>query len=439
MASLGFLKDRAVSRAKNAAKNTISRLRRAAARMRGVPLPSSPPDAPGSRGCVVILEIAVPEWDASAGARNIYEFIRTLVADGWTVRYWPIVPTDIPAYTGPLRAMGVEVATGSLRPTLTQWLRGLPRIDMVMICRPDVAQAYLPAVRRATRAPILFYGHDLHFARMELQAQLTGDASLAAAAERSKELERWVWREVDTSIYPTAEEVTAVRELEPQVTVLPVTIFCFEEFPYRTAQPSGADLLFVGSFGHAPNVDAATWLATEIMPLIRQRHPDAKLSIVGSSPTPAVRALNGDGVHVLGRVSDEELSEIYRRTRVTVIPLRFGAGLKLKVVEALVAGVPVVTTPVGAQGLADAIPFAVETSAEDIATRTGEILASGEGPWIERSMRGSDYVRARFDRAAMRRSLDAAFNAAFVRRGAAIPQAPSTADAKGEVADAGAQ
>lgn len=427
MASIGFLKDQLVRQMKNAAKDAITRLCRANVLIRGKALPRSPPDAAGSRGCVVILEMAVPEWDANAGARNIYEFIRTLLSDGWTVRYWPLVPADIPAYTGPLRAMGVEVATGTIRPTLARWLRSLARIDLVMICRPDVAQAYLSLVRRTTRAPILFYGHDLHFARMELQAKLNGDIGLLAAAARSKELERWIWRRADASIYPTSEEVAVVRELEPHVIALPVTIFCFDDFPYRTAQPTGANLLFVGSFGHAPNVDAAIWLATEIMPLVRQRHPNVTLSIVGSSPTPAVRALNGDGIHVRGRVSDEELAEIYRRTRVAVVPLRFGAGLKLKVVEALVAGVPLVTTPVGAQGLDGVVPFDVEATADDIARRVGDMLQRDEAQWLERSARGSDYVRARFDRAAMQRSLESAFSAAFAHCGLPMADAPSIA------------
>src|SRR6516165_4130539 len=87
------------------------------------------------------------------------------------------------------------------------------------------------------------------------------------------------------------------------------------------------------------------------MPLIWQQAPDATLKLVGANPSPTVRALAGARVEVAGRVSEDELRARYARARIAMVPLRIGAGVKSKVVEALREGLPLVTTNVGAQGL----------------------------------------------------------------------------------------
>ena len=127
--------------------------------------------------------------------------------------------------------------------------------------------------------------------------------------------------------------------------------YCFEHFASPRTAPQRPEIIFIAGFGHPPNEDAAIWLVTEVLPLIRAEVPDAQLSIIGSNPTERVRALVGEGVVMFANVSDSELRAAYDRARVAVVPLRCGAGVKLKVVEALRAGVPLVTTPVGAQGL----------------------------------------------------------------------------------------
>jgi glycosyltransferase involved in cell wall biosynthesis len=98
-------------------------------------------------------------------------------------------------------------------------------------------------------------------------------------------------------------------------------------------------------------VDAAVWLASDVMKLVWEQIPDATLSLVGANPTEAVRSLAGARVEVRGRVSEDELRARYARARIAMVPLRMGAGVKSKVVEALREGLPLVTTSVGAQGL----------------------------------------------------------------------------------------
>ena len=131
-------------------------------------------------------------------------------------------------------------------------------------------------------------------------------------------------------------------------TIIP---YAYEEFGGDREPARNHEILFVAGFGHPPNVDAAVWLASDVMKLIWEKVPDATLALVGANPTPVVRSIASSRVEVRGRVSEDELRARYGRARIAIVPLRMGAGVKSKVVEALREGLPLVTTQVGAQGL----------------------------------------------------------------------------------------
>jgi O-antigen biosynthesis protein len=119
------------------------------------------------------------------------------------------------------------------------------------------------------------------------------------------------------------------------------------------------DILFVAGFKHPPNEDAAAWLVEQVMPRVWAQRPDARLTLAGSHPTKRVRGLAGAQVTVTGSLSEDALLRCYQRARVAVIPLRIGAGVKFKTVEAMARGLPLVTTPVGVQGL-DRLPAGMQ-------------------------------------------------------------------------------
>jgi len=108
-------------------------------------------------------------------------------------------------------------------------------------------------------------------------------------------------------------------------------------------------VLFVGSFPHHPNRDAAHWLVEEIMPLVRAEDPSIFTYVVGSSPTEDILALESESVRILGWVPD--LTNLLEHARLSVAPLRYGAGVKGKVGESMAHGLPVVTTRLGAEGM----------------------------------------------------------------------------------------
>ncbi len=109
-------------------------------------------------------------------------------------------------------------------------------------------------------------------------------------------------------------------------------------------------LVFTGVMDYPPNIDAVVWFAKDIWPALRQRYPELIFDIVGAKPTPVVRALgNIPGVRVVGEVPD--IRPYVQRARAFVVPLRSGGGTRLKILQAMALGCPVISTALGAEGL----------------------------------------------------------------------------------------
>jgi glycosyltransferase involved in cell wall biosynthesis len=120
--------------------------------------------------------------------------------------------------------------------------------------------------------------------------------------------------------------------------------------PAAVNAQAGPRLVFVGTMDYYPNVEAATSFTRNIWPRLRERQPELRLWIVGAKPTPAVQALGGrDGITVTGTVDD--VRPYYGGALAAIVPLRTGGGTRLKILEAMAAGVPVISTPIGAEGL----------------------------------------------------------------------------------------
>ena len=129
----------------------------------------------------------------------------------------------------------------------------------------------------------------------------------------------------------------------------------------------------LGTFRHPPNVDSIRFLVREIWPMVRQELPDAQLQLVGSNPTREASASfhsPKNGVHLRGYVSPEELDALLGEARVLLAPLRFGAGLKGKVVDAWAHSLPVCTTPIGSEGITRHEMFGTSGGGDD-----------GDGAW----------------------------------------------------------
>ena len=358
------------------------------------------------RKVVLVIDHYVPMPDRDAGSRAIMACLRVLLDAGFMVKFWPHNLSYNATYTEVLQDLGIEVFHGPEQAPFDSWIRSVGReFDLILVSRPEVAEDVMPSLRRYSRAPVVYYGHDLHFRRMRQQAEVTGDERLLRLADHMREREFSIWRQADLSLYLSEEEAQIALALQPDAKIGSVVPYCFDQFGEARAAPAGREIIFVAGFGHPPNEDAAVWFVNQVLPLIRADVPEAHLSIIGSDPTERVRALSGDGIAWFANVTDAELEAAYQRARVAVVPLRCGAGVKLKVVEALRTGVPLVTTPVGAQGLPGLFQVAaVEDDAQLFAAAVAGLLRD-DAAWEKSSSRQVDFARLRFSREAMSASL----------------------------------
>ncbi|HET8996061.1 MAG TPA: glycosyltransferase, partial [Acetobacteraceae bacterium] len=358
------------------------------------------------RGVALVVDHKVPEPDRDAGSQAILGVLRTLLAEGVLVKFWPANLAYVAGYTEALQQMGVEVLHGPHQAPMASWLHEHgAELDLVVLSRPDVAEPWLDAVRTYSRARVFYYGHDLHCSRMRMQAAVTRDARLLAEAACMEERERAIWRQVDASLYLSQAEADAVRRLEPQAVVHAVVPYSFDSFAEPRQAPGGRDILFVAGFAHPPNEDAARWFVTEVLPRVHAGVAGVRLLIAGSNPGPGVLALAREAVQVLPNLDHAALRDCYRHARVAVVPLRCGAGVKLKVVEALREGVPLVTTTVGAQGLPglDRVAF-IRDDPAGFADAICALLL-GDALWRSRCAAQLSYAGARFSEPALRDSL----------------------------------
>lgn len=358
------------------------------------------------RPVVLIVDHLVPEPDRDAGSCTMRAFIDALLAAGCVVKFWSDCTAPQPGYEADLQQLGVEVRRGGWADFIPWIAANGAALDRVLVSRPELAERYLLPLRRWCRARVAFYGHDLHHVRLRQAA--AHDPAMARAARRMLWLEQRVWRQVDAVLYPSREEADRVALLAPAVRALAVPPYAFASWLPPRRPASAPLLLFVAGFAHPPNEDAACWLVRDIMPLVRRRVPAARLAIVGSYPTVRVRALAGGGVDVTANVSADDLRICYAKARVAVVPLRQGAGVKRKVLEALHAGLPLVTTPVGAQGLPGLETVSdVCATAEAFAASVVALLRH-DALWQARSRAGDAYARARFSPEALHGALLAA-------------------------------
>jgi glycosyltransferase involved in cell wall biosynthesis len=288
----------------------------------------------------------------------MFQIIELLVEAGFNVKFWPHNLWRDPVYTHLLQDLGVEVFFGAeYANRFADWIRENGRyIDYALLSRPYVAIDFIDALRAHSAARLIYYGHDIHHESIRRKLQLTGvSAEGDREFARFQELEKKVWSLVDVIYYPSAEETDFVHSLNPSYQARTLPVFGFREFaaPLDPHLAKRRDLLFVAGFGHPPNEGAAVWFVEQIFPHIRSRARGTRLRLVGSNPTATVKQLaSAPDVLVTGFVTEEQLRGHYENARVVVVPLRYGAGIKGKVVEAMRYGVPIVTPAAGVQGMA---------------------------------------------------------------------------------------
>lgn len=300
---------------------------------------------------LLVVAPGLPEFDRHAGSRRLYSWLRILATEYHVALH--VLQTringDSKRYTEALRALGVEIF-----PAGDTSLAGLARsIDHgVLFEFFHTAERMLPPLRLLRPdLPMAVSSADLHYVRESRAAVYAEHPAMARA-------KAWLTRRRELGVYERADLVLTVTEDDRRelLRAAPDTVTAVvpNTYPIATDVPVFSQriprsLLFVGGFRHSPNVDAALFFCRQVLPLVRRSLPDVTVTIVGHAPPKEVQALASSNVTVTGWVPDVE--PYLASHCISIAPLRFGAGLKGKIVEAMGAGLPVVTTSVGAEGM----------------------------------------------------------------------------------------
>ena len=310
-----------------------------------------------SRGKKVILFVDhyVPTFDKDAGSKTTFQYIKMFIERGYVVKFLPDNFAKSEPYTSILEQMGVEVLYGNeMRTNIFEWIENnQANIDIAYLNRPHIATKYIDFIKEKTNIKVIYYGHDLHFLRERREYELTGDVERKNASAYWKSMELDLMRKASISYYPSNVEVDYIHTFDKRINAKAITAYVFEKFGNIDYNPDIREgVLFVGGFSHPPNADALKYFLDNMWDEIYAQIK-APFYIVGSNATDEIKALHNEakGIIFKGFVSEEELKELYEKVRLVVVPLRYGAGVKGKVIEALYYNDPVITTSVGAEGI----------------------------------------------------------------------------------------
>jgi glycosyltransferase involved in cell wall biosynthesis len=308
-------------------------------------------------------------------------------------------------YVDDLAQLGIEVLfTPYVRSIADLLSRRGREFDMVMLSRHYVAARHIDAVRAfAPEALIVFDTVDLHFLRAERLAELDGSVAAKASARAKRDEELALIRKADVTLVVSPVEEALLAQLLPSAAVLLLSNI-HDTMPEGKPCEQRSGMVFIGSFQHPPNVDGVLWYAREILPRLRERLPGVPTYVIGSDPPASIRALAADDFVVTGYAKD--VAPYFTGCRISVSPLRYGAGVKGKVNLAMSYGLPVVATTPSVEGmhLDPGNDVLVADDPEAFAQAVAR-LYHDEALWQHLSAGGRENVRTHFSRDVARSAL----------------------------------
>ncbi|WP_162560077.1 glycoside hydrolase family 99-like domain-containing protein [Methylotetracoccus oryzae] len=292
-----------------------------------------------------------PTPDKDSGSIDALNLLKTLLAFNYKVTFFPDnTVSHFGQYTTSLQGLGVECLYEPYVESLSQYLEETDcEYDVVFLRRASSGGRHLELVRRfQPQSKIIFDTVDLHFVREARRAEIEGSWEVKLAAEATKAMELEYVKRADGTIVVSPAEREALEAEVPGCRVWCVPFSRDIPGP-KAGFEERADILFVGGFLHAPNVDAVRYFSEEVWPHVKTRLPAARFLVVGSNMPAEFQRWDCERIVPVGYVKD--LAPYMERSRITVAPLRYGAGIKGKVATSLSFGVPVVGTPIAFEGM----------------------------------------------------------------------------------------
>ena len=365
---------------------------------------------PPGRKNILVIDHYIPSPDRDSGSLRMFQILKILRQLGHCVTFIPDNLAKVMPYTGELQKRGIEVVYHPYVKKLSDYLISHgSSFDAVVLSRCDFARKHIADVRlHAPQSRIIFDTVDLHFVREDSEARLTGDPEARRKAGEKQRLEHELIEQADETWVVSSLEQQLLQKKRPNKSIQVVSNIVDipgSNRPFAVRR----DWLFIGGFQHRPNIDAVLFFVKEIYPLLSENLRDAKFYIIGDKPPPEVAALATDRIVVAGLQRD--VRPFFDSVKLSVAPLRFGAGVKGKINQSMAFGVPVVATSMAIEGmeLTDREDILVADEPEEFARALIELYQSEE-LWNRISENGVRKTRALYSTDAARKKLKFLFS-----------------------------
>ena len=304
---------------------------------------------------ILVVDHYVPNYDKDAGGKCTYMYLKTFLKMGMHVTFIGDNFAKLEPYTTELTQLGIEILYGDYYYlNWKDWLiANLQYFDFVYLQRPHISIKYIDLVKQYGRAKIFYFAHDLHHLREYRQYLIDKNPETLESSKKWKKIEYELFEKADVGHVVGSYEQSIMQKAFPEKPIRNIPLYIYEDecddiekdFSLRE------DIMYVGGFGHPPNIDAVMWFAKEVFPRVLEKYPEMKWHVIGGRVPEGIQNLANDNILIEGFQPDEVLHKLYHECRMAVVPLRYGAGVKGKVVESAYFQIPLVTTSIGAEGL----------------------------------------------------------------------------------------
>lgn len=338
---------------------------------------------------VLIIGYVWPEPQSSAAGLRDWNLIEALLQEHWKITFASSAKENL--FSQRLKDRGIEIHSIQANDSgFDIWIEQLSP-DFVIFDRFVIEEQFGWRVKsKCPDAVRVLDTQDLHFLRRAREKAVASQEALDLKTDDTWRELGSIYRSDGTLILSSFEMSVLTEQFQIPQTLIHLTRFHYP--PVQKTKPnfdSRKNFVMIGNFRHRPNADGVLWLKQEIWPLIKKELKDAEVHIYGAYPTKEMTQLNDtkQGFLIKGPVNDQMAA--LEKYRVNLAPLRFGAGIKGKITDGWWVGTPVVTTPIGAEGMSDQFAWGGEIaeSSHDFANRAIQ-LYTVPTLWEEAQNRG---------------------------------------------------
>jgi GT2 family glycosyltransferase len=354
---------------------------------------------------ILVIDARVLMPDHDSGSLRMFNILKVLQRLEYKVTFIPANLHYHEKYTPQMQAIGVECQYHPYVQSVSKYLEDFgQQFDVVILSRADYAEKYIDDVRQhCPDAKVLFDTVDLHFLREQREAELSNDKALLDSAVMRKSQELTVARKADTTLVVSPVELNLFQKEAPDIKVSLLSNI-HETHATGKIFNERKDILFIGNFEHPPNTDAMEFFLNEIFPLVHKENPGLNLLIVGEHVPSHLKARATEQIQFTGFVTD--IAPLFDNIKLSIAPLRYGAGVKGKINSSMSYGVPAVVTSMAAEGmnLIHGKDILIAEKAEDFAREILRLYAD-ETLWQTLSEAGKENIETHFSFSAAEKQL----------------------------------